>query len=98
MVLDKDEDANSNNKSGLITYRDALLWFTNLDSTNGTKIARELHPPMKLSDGIKNDILICGNTKMWQYEDEVSIGTTRYHRCTGHAPLIWVYLWREHKT
>jgi hypothetical protein len=64
MVLDKDEDANSNNKSGLITYRDALLWFTNLDSTNGTKIARELHPPMKLSDGIKNDILICGNTKM----------------------------------
>ena len=60
MVLDKDEDANS--KSGLITYKDAVLWFTNLDSTNGTKIARELHPPMKLSDGIKIDI--CGNTKM----------------------------------
>jgi len=41
MVLDKDEDANS--KSGLITYKDAVLWFTNLDSTNGTKIVFHSH-------------------------------------------------------
>ena len=54
MVLDKDEDANS--KSGLITYKDAVLWFTNLDSTTGTKIVFHTYM-LSASSFLKNFVI-----------------------------------------